>query len=214
MTRTQIIDLVIAKMDEVHPFAQGETIHDVQIGKQLDNAAVSLIEMLPSVLAHPVSAEGPFTISNHKSGARLDIECPGDFVRLHRVTLSDWERPVIELMPDGIKLLYEQDYEMIRATIRRPKAALYTKDSTDYITCYPAPVIEPPEEPPAVPEYVTEFVYVQRPTAAESLDDSLIDMLAWKAAGLIYTISRQSELANTCYTMLNQMIETKLKYRG
>jgi hypothetical protein len=215
--RSDIIELVRAKMDEVHPFDQGATITDVQIEKQLDGAAVSLVEMLPSVLANPVSAED-IEIDNHVSGEKLDIVCPDDFVRIHRIKLSGWVRAVVELMPDGNRLLYEQDYDYLKATIRRPKAALYRKDGLDYITCFPAPKITDPdeeEEPePEEPVYVEEFVYVQRPDVAEDLDESLFDMLAWKTAGVIYTISRQKDIAEQCYQKLNEIISNKLKYRG
>jgi hypothetical protein len=212
MTRANIIELVQATMDEVHPFDQGETITDVQIDKQLELSAVLLMEMLPSVLANPTSATvGTLTVSNHTSGVSLDIKCPADFIRIHRIKLLDWVRPVIELMPDGIRLLYEQDYDYLRATIRRPKAALYRKDTFDYITCYPAPVI-PETDPPA--SYISEFVYVQKPTAAETLPDDLIEMLAWKCASKIYSISRQADLAQVCDARLSEIVQSKLKYRG
>lgn len=208
MTRANIINVVLAKMDEVHPFDQGETITDVQIGKQLDSSAVSLIEMLPSVLANPVSADPLPTVTNYSEGFSLDLTCPSDFVRIHRLKLTEWTRPVIELMPDGISLLYQQDYDYIKATIRRPAAALYRKDGTEYITCYPAPDAEP------TAGHVDEFVYVKKPTAAETLSDDLIDMLAWHCAAVIYTISRQGEYAQVCYARLNEIISSKLKYRS
>lgn len=211
MTRTQIIDLVRAKMDEIHPFAQGDTIVDPQIDAQLDSAAVKLMEGLPSVLAFPVSATvGDLSVTNHISEYSLDIECPDDFIRLHRLKLTGWTRPVIELIPDGSRLLYEQDYEMIRATVRRPKAALYNMGGVDYISCYPAPEIPDPVPPGTV--YINEFVYVQKPDAAEDLNVALMDMLAWKVAGEIYAIARQKEDALMCYERLNLIISDKLKY--
>ena len=208
MTRSQIIALVQAKMDEVHPFAQGETITDVQIEKQLDVSAISLVEMLPSVLANPTSASPMPDTSNFKESFSIDIKCPADFIRLHRVKLDAWQRPVVELYPDGDKLFYQQDYDYIKATIRRPMAALYRKDGFEYITCYPAPA-EAPES-----GHISEFVYVKSPTAAETLPDNMIEMLAWKCSANIYSITRQSDLAQVCDARLNEIIQSKLKYRG
>ncbi len=218
MTRADIIELVQAKLDEVHPLQAGATIADPQIDKQIDGAAVSLVEMLPSVLAYPVSASEMPALVNFIPDMSVDIVCPADFIRLHRLRFMHWLRPLMSLTPDGTKLLYQQDYEYLKSTTRRPSAALYNKDGVDYITCYPAPA--PADDQGCLTEYpdpaegLAEFVYVQRPAAAEDLADALMEMLAWKAAEVIYQIHGQQDASTLCRERLMAMIEAKLKYRN
>ena len=218
MTRNEIIELVKAKLDEVHPLQAGQTIVNPQIEQQIDGVAVSLVEFLPSVLAFPVSASDTPALLNYVPGMSIDVQCPADFVRLHRLRFAHWMRPVVGLSPDGTKLLYQQDYDYLKSTVRRPSAALYTKDNTDFITCYPGP--RPADDPDCLTDYpnpgdaLVEFVYVQRPAAAEDLHDDLIEMLAWKVAADIYLIHGQADASTMCSQRLSSLVDAKLKYRS
>ena len=206
MTRQQIIDYVVAKMDEIHPTNQGETIQDKQVETQLDASAVSLMEALPSVLADPKTAVLTANdLSDHIEGFSVTLKCPDDYIRLHRLKLNDWIRPVTDLFPDGDRLLWQQDYDYIKSTKRRPAASIYHKDERYYITCYPAI-----GEAPAV----EEFVYVKKPAAAEDIGDHLVELLAWKCAGHVFQVAGQFERTQACEQRLGEIVQAKLKYRS
>ncbi len=204
MTRQEIISAVKAKIDEIHPLQAGATIADPQIEMQLDNAAVALIEALPSVMAYPVQATP--SVENYIEGQSIDVICPADFVRLHRIKLDHWAVPVTELVPDTGRLAQVQMYEYLASTVTRPAAGLYSKGLQTIIRCYPAPDTDG--------ECVQEFIYVQRPAVAQDLNDSLIDMLSWQAAAIIYAIHGQGDSAELCQARLNAQIDAKLKYRS
>jgi hypothetical protein len=204
MTREAIISAVKAKIDEVHPLQAGATIADPQIDLQLDNAAVTLVEMLPSVLAYPATATP--SVDNFIQGQSIDVVCPADFVRLHRIKLDYWNAPVTELIPDTGRLAEVQMYKYLASTVNRPAAGLYSKGVQTVIRCYP-----PPDEGG---ECVEEFIYVQRPSVAEDLNDGLIDLLAWQAAAIIYAIHGQGDSSALCETRLKALIDAKLKYRS
>jgi hypothetical protein len=207
MNRQQIINLVRAKMDEINPLDNGQTVVDPQIDAQLDNSAVSLLELLPSVLAHPVSDTTAPEVQNLIPNKSVDVVCPADFLRLHRLRLNFWDRALTTLLPAGHPVEYRQDYYFIRANPRRPVGILYNIEGRDTIVCYPAPTgLTLPD--------IHEFVYVKRPAYAQDLPDALIDMLGWHAAALIYSIHGQGEFASLANSKLTEMIQTKLKYRS
>ncbi len=210
MTRAGLIDLVAAVMDEINPLSEGETILNPQIDAQLDQAAISLVQMLPPSIACPVNAN-PLPLSqNHKEDFSIDVVCPPDFVRLHRLKLKDWIRSVTILYPDGDRLLLLQDYVHVRSTFRRPTASLYHVDGLDILTCYPPPKEDSLSDPPE--DAVEEFVYVQRPDNAQSIDNRLADLLAWNAAAIVYSIAGQTDHAELCRNRLAAMIETQVKH--
>lgn len=205
MTRDQIIAIVRAKMDEINPLDEGTTIKDPQIDAQLDYAAINLIEVLPSVLAFPVDA-GAVDAENLIDDLSIDIVCPSDFVRLHKLKLMHWTRSISSLLPADHPRIDLQIYKHLKATANRPVGVLSRSPDGDIITCYP---------PPDYTLYVVEeFIYVKRPASAESLNNQLIDMLAWNTASIVYAIHGQPEFSKLCQERLAHMIETKLKYRG
>ncbi len=219
MTRSQIIQVVRARLDEINPLDQGTTILDPQIDAQLDSAAVSLMELLPSIMAYPATASP--TLVNHVPGISIDIECPTDFLRLHRLrlghvtdSLKQWTRSVTDLLPAGHPKVDTQQYKHVKATLHKPFGVL-KRGATDIITCYP-------DCGGSIDDHsVAEFMYVKRPVdpitnqpKAEVLNDNLIDMLAWKAAEVIHSIHGQGNFAEMCRNNLMATIEGKLKYRS
>ncbi len=210
MDRADIIEAVRAKLDEINPLDEGTTIMDPQIDAQLDAAAVDLVETLPSVLAYPIEAEYMPEPENLIQDLSVDIPCPSDFVRLHKLRLEHWTRSIYELLPPDDPKILLQDYVHMRATMRRPFGVLTRGDGVDIITCYP-----PPEgEDNLIYVEVSEFMYVPLPSAAEELNDGLIDMLAWNAAGIIYGIHGEPALAEAARGKLAEMIQKKIKYRS
>ncbi len=205
MTRNEIIAAVRARMDEINPLQEGTTIADPQIEAQLDYAAVNLMEMLPSVLAYPVDA-GATDHENYIEDYSIDIICPADFLRLHKLKLTDWNRSISDLLPANHPKIDLQIYKHVKATVNKPIGVLSRNATRDIITCFPAPDDE---------LYVVEqFLYVKKPDNAESLQDDLIDLLTWVCASMIYSIHGQPSFANLAKEKLMQGMEGKLKYRS
>ncbi len=210
MERSDLIDMVAAIMDEINPLSEGSTAVDTQIDAQLDDAAVSLMEMLPTSIARPAAANPLPTSHSHIEDFCIQVNCPADFVRLHRLKLKDWIRSVTVLYPDGDKLMLIQDYKHVRSTFRRPSASLHNLGGVDVLTCYPPPLAESLADPPA--DAVEEFIYVQRPENAESVDGSLAGLLAWNAAAIVYSITGQGPYAELCRNRLAALIEQRVKH--
>ena len=203
MTRDQIIAIVRAKMDEINPLDQGNTIKDPQIDAQLDFATINLMETLPSILAYPV--EETVDAENLIEDLSIDVVCPSDFLRLHKLKLFSWNRSIYSLLPADHPRIDLQIYKHLKATVNRPVGVISRSADGDIITCYP-----PPDDTLYV---VEEFLYVRRPENAQSLNEQLIDLLAWNAACIVYSIHGEGNFSKLCLDRLAQMIEAKLKYR-
>ncbi len=212
MYRELIIEAVRAKMDEINPLDQGETIVDPQIEAQLDGAAIDLLEKLPSILCSPVVAED-VEPENFIAEMSVDIPCPANFIRLHRLRLGNWVRGISDLLPQNDPQVLLQDYKHLKATIRRPIGVLSRNVDGDVITCYP-----PPDVVYANEVEVAEFLYVDKPDDVEEMlsnKPDLLEMFVWNCAAIVYVIHGQGANAEACNKKLVEMIEQKmLKYRS
>ena len=194
MTRDEITQTVKARMDEISP-TEGVTILDPQIEAELDNCANQLVEMLPSWLCNPET--GVPTITTHTADESVVIQCPLDFVKIHRMTLSNWTRPIFSARRYAETERRLENYEHIRATERTPWA-MYISDTM--LECYPGGRSQPT---------VTEFSYVVRPDNAEDLADNMIDMLAWLVAAKVYAVHGEGQLSELASAKLKELIESK-----
>lgn len=195
MTRTEIIEAVKAKMDEVHPLDAGVTIVDPQIDKQLDQAAKSLLGMLPVSLCDPIKGgPGSTNFENYpfeidKKERYTEIKCPDNFYRLYMLRLKGWHKGITSLLPPNSYIR--------RTTSRTPYGIYYNAGGDQYIKCYP-----PSAE-------VEDFLFIAEPGAAETLDDGLLEFLAWHTASVVFSIAGQDKEAQSCSVRLMETIAAR-----
>ncbi len=184
MTRNEILAKVMSRMDEVSEFSSGQNVVNYQVEKELDDAAVELVSILPVHMAFPVSATPSL------SGGY--IECPSDFLRLSTLALSSWDKKVTSCaLPGDIRESYQM-YDYLASDTKNPLAVLYNTAAGNYrIKVYPS-------EDGEYEDSLDEFTYVQRPSAAEDLDDALMDMFSWLCAARVYRVHGEPELAAIC----------------
>lgn len=191
MTRNEIIQKVQLCLDEINGLSEGQTIMDVQIEGQLDDSAVSLLQLLPSFLGDPVAPTVVPTVTDHI------IALPADFLKLGHVKLASWKRDIVTALPMGHPRVMYEDYDYLRANKNNPLVAIKNEAGTKKL--YVAPVEDG--------DTVTLF-YVKRPTAAETLPDKLIDMLSWHTAERIFTSYGEQDKVTLAKTRLNELIQT------
>lgn len=223
MNRTDIIALVQSRMDEVNPLQQGDTLVDPLITLELDRCAVELLHMLPSVLCRPViptkyeMVDDVDTIVKYTPAVenfipfnKADIVCPDDFLKIHRVRLDYWQKPIYNLLYDQHPKVVMEDYRYIKSTPLKPTGVLYAYSEvvedelkeTYHIECYPVGGEAP---------QVEDFMYVRTPNTAEELHFDLMDMLAWHTAGRIYAIHGETNNTTLCSGKLKELIQVKLQ---
>ena len=190
MTREQIIEKVQLCLDEVNGLSEGRTILDPQIEGQLDSSAVSLLMLLPSFLAGPVS-DTPAVSGN-------TVTLPSDFLKLGKIKLDTWNNIINIPLPESHPRMNYENYLVLKAHANNPLAVIQKKDGVQYLYVSPKGELD-------------EFSYIKRPEAAEDLDDTVIDMLAWHTAERIYRTHGEAEMAQVCRLHLDETIENALK---
>jgi len=107
MTREQIVDKVLAKLEEVSPFGEGLSVlnsnsnpTESYIRSEMQPACDELLQLCPLHLTTPepipLTGEGldlfiPEVVKGRSVGY---LELPPDFLRLHTLKMDSWERPV------------------------------------------------------------------------------------------------------------------------
>ena len=199
MTNEQIIQLVMAYMDDVSPAADTEVlINEVHplIPTHLDPAAHRLLEMLPVNMQQVYEPSGrltqPIVYDDH-----LYVECPTDFVKLARVKLPAWKRPVVRVHNENSPGAAMQSFRYMGGTVVRPTAVLVQSTGGKFaLELRPVGTGESPDL----------FLYVKRRNANE-IEDNLIDPLVWLIAARIYDTIKDTASAKTCYDQLTNFIQ-------
>ena len=189
--RQQLLDKVMARLDEVSEFSSGLTIVNHQVAKEMDDSAVELMHLLPAYMAYPENGTPEF------SGGY--ITCPEDFVKIARLKLSSWDIPVTACTYPGDPRESFQLYPYLASDGRNPLAVIYNGAAGEItIKVYPNGGT------------LTEFNYVKRPSAAEQINENLVDMFTWLCASRVYRVHGEKEAANICEEKLASIIQVKM----
>jgi len=189
--RKDIIEKVRLCLDEVSTLSEGTTIADPQIEGQLDDSAVSLLKLLPSILC-PITTPSPLPEVDNDI-----ITCPSDFIKLSEVKLDTWYNSVEIPLPIAHPRTRMESYQFLAAMPSNPLVAIKKKEDGFYLYVRPEGSIE-------------VFNYVKRPEKAEDLTEEVWDMLAWHAAERIYAAHGEERGAALCKGRLEELIKTSL----
>jgi hypothetical protein len=199
MTNEQIISLVLTYMDDVSPAANSETlintVHPI-IPQHLDYAAERLLEMLPVSLQQVFPPTGrltqPQVMSDH-----VYLECPADFIKLARVKLPSWARPVTRVINENSPGAIAQSYRYMGGSALRPTAVLVQASGNKFaLELRPVGSGQGPDM----------FLYVKRRKARE-IEDNLIDPLVWLIAARVFDTIKDTGSAKVCYEQLTNFIQ-------
>lgn len=194
MTRNQIIEKVLAKMDEMNTISEGATIVDYQVASELDSSAVELMTILPPHLCNP-SSTSP-TVTNGM------ITCPNDFLRIAELEMSAWDKSLTSLVLSNDPRVTYSLYNYYKPSAKYPLAVLKNTAGAT------APFYKIKVEPWTAGDTVVTFTYIKRPSAAEVLDDSLIDLFSWLCASRVYRVHGEHDMAKNCEEKFISMVQT------
>lgn len=197
MERAAIISLVSAFMDETTPEADSVNIISLVeplIEAHMNYAALRLLEMLP------VDMQEVFTPSSLRLSSfpdYIEVTCPADFIKLSRIQLKGWSRPINKLDIVGSNVSESQGFRYMKGTKIRPKAILVQK-ANDIFSI---------ELRPNTSSTVTVFYYVKK-QLPENITDNLIDPLVWMIAGRVYESISRGDLAKLSYDHITNFIQS------
>ena len=205
MTRDDLIDKIKVKMDEITPFDDGVTFAGTDIKPivsyiedYLQSSCDDLLMICPLYLCGKTEFDGDITdgetLNNRIIG---ELEVPDDFLRVHTVKMSGWERPVhISIGVEDADYQFQLNpYTMggsAKPVIVKTPELLYLYSYLDGDTC-------------------SEKTYVARVDMTDStidINDSLINPLCALVAANVYGVFGSEE-----QKIMLQEVETFLKTR-
>jgi hypothetical protein len=207
-TKERLVELITARIDEVIPKAEnlpGNAIVEAPIGfieddTELNAASVEVLRMAKPHLLHSVAKKA---LNHHPTKATATrvvrnsdgsgfIVLPTDFIRFLRLKLSDWKRPVEELIDSRDPKSAIQSNQFLRGGRSKPKVVLapfadYTTDErfSNVGNTVPAENVGMALEfyrTDANPVVVSELLYVPK-KAATDLPQDLVEPFVWWMAG-------------------------------
>jgi hypothetical protein len=196
MTRNQLIEKVLARMDEMNTMSEGATIVDYQVEAELDNSAVELMTILPPYLCAPSTATPAVTAG--------EIACPTDFLRIAELKMSGWDRPVSSLIPINHQRVTYSLYDYYKPSAKYPSGVLKNTGSSS------GAMFKIKVEPWKTGDTVATFIYVKRPANAEAIPDELADIFAWLCASRVYRVHGEHDMAKNCEEKLVSLVQTSV----
>lgn len=194
MTRSALIDAVRVRIDEV---SSGRTAlvdvgveennpTDTIIDSLLDEAALEVLQTAP-LLRLPVADGSSATVTPDASDTAIgEIALPGNFLRMVCLQMSDWNRPLYHVEPEGSLVATRQKNHYLRGSASKPVAVLEKRPS-GYVLCYFSTGASTHE--------VKRLEYVPALRAESVTGQQNIDALCWVCAGKVLTITQDANAA-------------------
>lgn len=194
MTRSALIDAVRVRIDEV---SSGRTAlvdvgveennpTDTMIDGLLDEAALEVLQTAP-LLRLPVSDGKTATVTpDEDDNAIGEIALPANFLRMVCLQMSDWNRPLYHIEPEGSLVADRQKNVYLRGSASKPVAVLEKRPS-GYVLCYFSTDAETPS--------VKRLDYVPALSAENITGQQNIDALCWVCAAKVLTITQDTNAA-------------------
>ena len=128
MIREQIIAQALRCIDEIYPENNEANGPNFPLADFIDEAGkrVLLAAPLHTISSVKSLAECPLRPNTDGSG---EIDLPGDFLRLARLRMDGWQRPVLVAIPEDHPLAARQYHPITRGGTAKP-VALLTHGST------------------------------------------------------------------------------------
>ena len=194
MTRTELINAVRVRIDEVSSGAQPivnvgveeNNPTDAMIDSLLDEAAVDVLLSAPAIRL-PM-ADGSSSVITPESGDNTvgSIALPANFLRMVCLQMSDWKRPLYDIYVAGSLMANRQKNRYLRGSSSKP-AAVLEKTPTGYILSY--------FSTGAAPHAIKRLDYIPVLTAENITGAQNQDALCWICASKVLTITQDNNAA-------------------
>lgn len=227
MNRSQLIEWVIAKMDEVMPTgtnAVGETVIDAPINfidGELDNSVRYVLQTAPDDMVMGAVKLGGKHDQNGIVDSRLvikeDLSCiyvlPTDFLRHIDIKLASWSRSVAVLMDYKDPRYAHQQARYRRGTPRKPMAVLRPfKSYLENEIIAGEPNVNYCLElfsAADTNDTVEDYLYIPL-LNVEQLPDNLLDPVAWVCASRAFQIMKRSKEAQEAMQRAEMQLNIKI----
>ena len=173
MKREQIIAQALRCIDEIYPEANAANSPNFPLADFIDEAGrrVLLAAPLHTISSVERLAECPLRPNPDGSG---EIDLPADFLRLARLRMDGWQRPVLVALPEDHPAATYQYHPVTRGGMAKPVVLLThggTKLRYSSIT--------------GTDHHIAEGEYIPYKGINDIYPEKLIDVTAWTLAALV-----------------------------
>lgn len=195
MTRSALIDAVRIRIDEVSSGAspivdvgvEENNPTDTMIEGFLDEAAMDVLLAAPLVRlpvadgsASPVT---PYADDTHTG----EIALPSNFLRMVCLQMSDWNRPLYSIEPEGSVMANRQKHKHLRGGTAKPVAVLEKRPSGYFLSYFSTN---------DTPHAIKRLEYVPALAAENVTGQQNIDALCWVCAAKVLTVTQDVNAAS------------------
>ena len=179
MIREQIIAQALRCIDEIYPEDNEANGPNFPLADFIDEAGrrVLLTAPLHAIPSVKNLAECPLRPNTDGSG---EIDLPGDFLRLARLRMDGWQRPVLVAIPEDNPAATRQYHPITRGGTAKP-VVLLTHGGTrlSYFSIQ------------GRDHHMTEGEYIPYTGIDDTYPRKLTDATAWMLAGLVLGVSNE-----------------------
>lgn len=169
MTRELIIKEIERRIDEISPFTSVDILDNNLLDGLLNETVEDVMMKLP---LHLLPSYGGSTPVVSSSATVLVLALPTDFLRLVKLQLSSWTKPVTQTLPvEHPKYKIQFENKFLKATVNRPLVFLTRTTGTTEANCFGL----------GVTNTVGSFLYCKK-TLAENTPDNILEAVFYMGA--------------------------------
>ena len=209
-TRSEIIDKVKERLDEISPFAEEEVDAVSLVDKLLDESANTIRLAAPVTLLAHVGIDVYAAVSN-SDGSGYVVLAP-DFLRLHTWKMALWKIPVSTAISIDNPKYKLQQHTVTRGGTVKPVVVIRAKLPDTGITKwgFNEKMLEYFSVPDPPTPHVIEAARYIRTGPAQQIEEILVDILAWQCAGDVYVVQEMPEQAQVAYAKVKEFIDKQI----
>lgn len=214
MTRDEVVNTILIKIDEISPFQEPDEQFTLLIDGLLDDAANSFLRLIPLHLVRGIEQTLSTATLNtspdinyytsHDLGV-WDIPANANFLRMTRCVCEQWERPVVGVIP-VTDTQYEKEFNRFTASGNsKPKIYDDTSSNRRFIL---APYHHNSSKNDIKLYYIPSIPRSDRATSGNQqygIPEEILDAFFYYAASYVLTSMQRNDYATM---MTNKFAET------
>lgn len=193
MIRERIITRALRCIDEIYPADNDPNAVHFPLSGFVDEAARRVLLSAPLHAVPPAKSFAGAPLSEHGDGTG-SVELPADFLRLARLRMEGWQRPVLLPITDDVPEYALQSNPYLRGGPAKPVAALVRGGTA--LEFYSV----------SGPATIAEALYIPFTSLDDTFPERLTEVTAWVLASLVLGISGEGKEAEAAAARANELM--------
>jgi len=184
MNRTEIVNKVKIKMNEISPFdSSGDIVNNTFVDDLLNESTRTILLSAPKKIL-PITKDDTTTSSDNGDGTGT-ITLPSNYLRFVELKMKQWKRSVTKLISVDSREYKKQFNKYTRGGTAKPKVA-ELGDELEYFSVKDDHSID-------------YFKYVKNEVPENLSNQNLLDAITWQCAGDCFIVLSEIEIAKTAF---------------